>query len=218
MTKLELRELVKSHFSLVDSPEAQTFAEAKLIDGTVIKTDGAGGFEVGQKAKVVTADGTEVDAPAGEHILEDDTVLVIDGEGTITGVKTKDEAGEGSLTEMSEEEVTEETVEAPAEEFAEEDIAEAVIEEAVDAGMTPDDVIETVKAVIEEVIAPQMEEMKKKMAEYEMAYKEKMSEPASVSAQEKRFASIQKVKANVGNEKTFNAKQAQLEAFLNKKK
>lgn len=179
MTKNELRELVKSHFSLVDATEEHTFAQAELIDGTVVKTDGAGGFEVGQSAKVVTEDGTEVQAPEGEHELKDGTVIVIDAEGVITGVKTADEAGEGSLSDEPAAEPT-----AMAEEEA---IAEDVIETAIEEGLSPDDVIEAVKTVIEEVVQPQIEELKKEV----MAYKEKMekvsAEPATESVLKSKF-------------------------------
>lgn len=179
MTKTELRDLVKSHFSLVDATE-HTFAQAELIDGTVVKTDGEGGFEVGQKAMVVTEDGTEVQAPTGEHELKDGTVIVINEAGEITGVKTKDEAGEGSLSEELAAEV----------EMAEESIAEDVIETAIEEGMSPADVLDAVKVVIEEVVQPQIEELKKEM----MGYKEKMekvsAEPATESALTSKFNKV----------------------------
>lgn len=179
MTKTELRDLVKSHFSLVDATE-HTFAQAELIDGTVVKTDGEGGFEVGQKAMVVTEDGTEVQAPTGEHELKDGTVIVINEAGEITGVKTKDEAGEGSLSEDLAAEV----------EMAEESIAEDVIETAIEEGMSPADVLDAVKVVIEEVVQPQIEELKKEM----MGYKEKMekvsAEPATESALTSKFNKV----------------------------
>lgn len=181
MTKTELRDLVKSHFSLVDATE-HTFAQAELLDGTVIKTDGEGGFEVGQKAMVVTQDGDQ-SAPEGEHELTDGTILVIDAEGTITGVKTKDEAGEGSLEADTETEMAEVAM-------AEESIAEDVIETAIEEGMTPADVLEAVKVVIEEVVQPQIEELKKEM----MGYKEKMekvsAEPATESALTSKFNKV----------------------------
>jgi len=176
MTKTELRELVKSHFSLVDATE-HTFAQAELLDGTVIRTDGEGGFAEGQKAMVETEEG-DMSAPEGEHELTDGTILVIDAEGTITGVKTKDEAGTGSLEADTEVEM------------AEESIAEEVIETAIEEGMTPADVLEAVKVVIEEVVQPQIEELKKEM----MGYKEKMekvsAEPATESALTSKFNKV----------------------------
>lgn len=192
MTKLELRELVKSHFSLVDATE-HTFAQAELLDGTVVKTDAEGGFEVGQKAMVVTEEG-DAPAPMGEHELTDGTILVIDEEGTITGVKTKDEEGQGSLegdtaTEM-EDVKPEEAVQ-----MAEEEIAEDVVETAIEEGMTPDDVLEAVKTVIEEVVQPQIEELKKEV----MAYKEKMEKISNEPATESKTATTKFAKTTLTN-------------------
>lgn len=192
MTKENLRDLVKSHFSLIDAPVKETFAQAELLDGTVIKTDAEGGFEVGQKAMVVTEEG-DAPAPMGEHELTDGTILVINEEGEITGVKTKDEEGQGSLegdtaTEM--EEMPEEVVE-----MAEEEIAEEIVEAAIEEGITPDDVIEAVKTVIEEVVQPQIEELKKEV----MAYKEKMEKISNEPATESKTATTKFAKTTLNN-------------------
>jgi len=211
MNKEELKSLVKSYFNLTEVPAVKAtkemFADAKLADGTEISNDKESDFAVGDDLFVKDSEGQWVQAPSGEHTSESGIVLTVDGEGKITGVKYPDQAGEGSLVEMYEEEGT-----------AAEDIAADVLEEAISEGMSPGDVIETVKAVIEEVVMPQLEEMKAKMAEYEMAYKEKMSEPAAMSAQERKFAAIEKVKANKGEGLKFNAKQAQLESIIKKAK
>jgi len=69
---------------------------------------------------VETEAGETVDAPSGEHELKDGTVVVVDGEGKITGLRKPDETGQGSLAEElpdsgpakilnSEEELSEET-------------------------------------------------------------------------------------------------------------
>ena len=214
MDKTTLKSLVKSYFQLVDAPATEEskeiFASAKLADGTEISNDKETDFAVGDDLFVKDSENNWVSAPEGEHTSDSGITIVVDAEGKITGVHYPDAEGEGSLTEMSEE-ITEQ-------EMAAEDVAEEVIEEAIESGMTPEAVIETVKEVIDTVIAPQLEELKAKMAEYEMAYKEKMSEPAGVSAQQKRFAAIQEVKANAKNVKGFDAKKAQYEAFLNKNK
>jgi len=74
--------------------------------------------------------------------------------------------------------------------IAEESIAEEVIETAIEEGMTPADVLEAVKVVIEEVVQPQIEELKKEM----MGYKEKMekvsAEPATESALTSKFNKV----------------------------
>jgi len=208
MDKETLKSLVKSYFSLTDIPATkeskEMFATATLADGVEISNDKDTDFAVGDDLFVKDSEGSWVGAPSGEHTTSSGIVVTVDEESKITGVKYPDEDGTGSLTEMAEES------------FEAEDIAEDVVEEAVAAGVSPEDVIETVKEVIDTVIAPQLEEMKAKMAEIEMAYKEKMSEPATMSAQERKFAAIQKVKANKGEEKTFNPKQLQFEAVLAK--
>jgi len=160
MNKSELKAIAAKYFNLVPATITPTenFAGAKLIDGTEITTDGQGGFEVGQTAHVMTEAGESVLAPTGEHELEDGTVLVIDGEGVITGVKTKDESGTGSLEEMEE-------VVLPAE-----GIQEAVI------------------AAIAEIVMPELESMKKKMAEMQDAIKIMHSAPASIPTVEKKFS------------------------------
>jgi hypothetical protein len=77
--------------------DSETFATAKLTDGTEIMTEESGDFEVGQKLYAKTQEGEVVSAPEGEHTTESGIVLTVNGEGTITGVKYPDEAGEGSL-------------------------------------------------------------------------------------------------------------------------
>jgi hypothetical protein len=206
MDKNTLKTLIKSYFKLVDAPSSEIFSTATLANGLEITNDKETDFAVGDDLFVVDAEGSKSAAPEGEHTTESGITVVVSAEGKITGVHHPGEDGTGSLTEMAEET------------FEAEDIAEDVVEEAVAAGVSPEDVIETVKEVIDTVIAPQLEEMRAKMAEMEMAYKEKMSEPATMSAQERKFAAIQKVKANKGEGKTFNPKQLQFEAFLSKNK
>jgi hypothetical protein len=75
----------------------QEFDEATLVDGTTIGTDGD--FEVGKKLYVKDEAGDWVQAPEGEHST-DTMTIVVNGEGTITGLKKEGEAGEGSLAEM----------------------------------------------------------------------------------------------------------------------
>jgi hypothetical protein len=55
---------------------------------------------VGQKLYVITEAGDKVSAPEGEHTTKSGVVVVVNGEGFITGVKYPDKAGEGSLSEM----------------------------------------------------------------------------------------------------------------------
>ena len=75
----------------------QEFDEATLVDGTTIGTDGD--FEVGKKLYVKDEAGDWVQAPVGEHST-DTMTIVVNEEGTITGLKKEGEEGEGSLAEM----------------------------------------------------------------------------------------------------------------------
>tara|TARA_R110000796_G_scaffold57785_1_gene133364 strand:- start:2703 stop:3347 length:645 start_codon:yes stop_codon:yes gene_type:complete len=186
MNKEELKNLVKSYFKLEDiktETSKEEFAGAKLIDGTKIETDGDGGFRIGQIAHVITESGEKVTAPSGEHELEDGTILVIKGNGEIDGIKTKDGEAEGSLAEgMSAEE-------APVE--AKTELAEEEIE--IDAISMDEDAIKTaVVEAIAEVVAPEIEAMKKKMGELEVKVGDYMSKPASVPSSEKKFSAKSK--------------------------
>lgn len=74
--------------------EENLSAEGKLADGTVIKTE-ADGFVVGAAVMVVLEDGSEVPAAAGEHILENGDIIVVDEAGVIMEVKTPEGTVEG---------------------------------------------------------------------------------------------------------------------------
>jgi hypothetical protein len=204
MDKETLKSLVKSYFSLTDIPATkeskEMFATATLADGVEISNDKDTDFAVGDDLFVKDSEGSWVGAPSGEHTTSSGIVVTVNEESKITGVKYPDEQGVGSLTEMAEAG----------------DIAEEVVERAAEQGVSIEQVLETVEEIIDTVIAPQLEEMRAKMAEMEMAYKEKMSEPATMSAHERKFAAIQKVKANKGEGKTFNPKQLQFEAVMAK--
>lgn len=76
--------------------------EATLVDGTIVGTDGD--FEIGKKLYVKDQDGNWVQAPTGEHTTESGIVLVVDEEGTITGLKKPEGEPQGSL-EMSAEDL-----------------------------------------------------------------------------------------------------------------
>jgi hypothetical protein len=76
-----------------DGEISEAFDEAKLVDGTLVGTDGD--FEVGKKLYVKDEAGEWVSAPEGEHVTESGIQLVVDAEGTITGLTRPDEAPEG---------------------------------------------------------------------------------------------------------------------------
>jgi hypothetical protein len=209
MDKNELKDLVKSYFNLTEKniensekTEEVKLQSAKLVDGTPITNDKDTDFEVGDEVYVTTEAGEKVLAPSGEHALEDGIVLVIDGEGKITGLHKPGETGQGSLAEelpdsgpakiLNEEEklsevkeeaetevelndAIEEGDELPMSEHEEEDMEEHSIKE------------EIIEAIMEE-IAPKIEEMQKKLAEHEEKMKEHYSSAASESVTEKAFS------------------------------
>ncbi len=88
----KLQELVKLKLSdikrlLLD--EQQNFVDALLADGvTAVKIEPA--IEKGAMVTVIDADGNAVQAPEGEHQLADGTVIMVDGAGAITEVKSGD--------------------------------------------------------------------------------------------------------------------------------
>jgi len=221
MQKEELKTLVKKYFNLtektteVNNDEAKeiSFAEATLVDGTKVTNMLDAEFEVGQELHVITEDGQHVLAPSGEHTTESGIVVTVDGEGKITGIARPDSTDEGSLSEevMAEEKVE---LEEHEDETMEEDSEEII-------AMEESDVKEAIIEAIAEVIAPEIEAMKKKMAEIEEAMKEAMNAPAAPSTTESTFSKTKKTENNysLGRE-PFNAKKAQYEmvmAAINKK-
>ena len=208
MNKNELKDLVKNYFHLEDKnietkseiTEEVKFQSAKLVDGTPVSNKSEDEFEVGQEVYVTTEAGDEVLAPSGEHSLDNGDVLVVDGEGKITGLHKPDETGQGSL---SKEEASEETL-AEVKEETEVELADAIDEsgdlpmsehsdedEAMDEHVDKQEIIE---AIMEE-IAPKIEEMQKKLAhheakmeEHDAKMKEHYSAAEETSVTEKAFS------------------------------
>jgi len=160
MTSLELKELVKAHFSLVEANATEetineTFSEETVTEEVaevfgeiadensafVLKFPGDE-LEVGDKVTVVTTEGQEMDAPDGEHKLAGGITIV-----------TKDSVVESiSKVEAGEEEKDVDT-EMAAEDFDARTDAE---EEGYKDGM--EDAIEDIKEAIAEVAKEDMAE------------------------------------------------------------
>ena len=213
MKKEELKDLVKGYFNLEDKQEdikesqeitKEAFASGELIDGTKVNNGSDKDLEVGDSLFVETEAGETVDAPSGEHELKDGTVVVVDGEGKITGLHKDGETGQGSLAEelpdsgpakiLNEEEKMSEVKE-------EVELADAVSEsgelplsehegEEIESGDEPQalDIKEEIIEAIMGEIAPMMDEMKKKLAEHDEKMKEHYSSAASESVTEKAFS------------------------------
>ena len=233
MNKNELKSLVKKYFNLTEidnnpvnkeEVKEESFAVAHLADGTEITNKAPGDFAVGDTLYVITGEGEEVLAPSGEHTTSSGIVVTVDEEGKITGVKRPDEAGEGSLEEMSAEEtVTEETEKTEMAEHEEEEVMDEVSEEEV--AMEDMDVKEAIVEAIAEVVAPELEALKAKLAEHEekMAeHEEKMKdymskESAAPSVSESKFSKgLFNKKPDVWNFESKNYKQKQYEEVLSR--
>ena len=221
MNKDELKELVKKYFKLTDitnqdnvEVKAESFDSATLVDGTKITNKESDDFAVGQILYVITEAGEEVTAPSGEHTTQSGIVIVVDGEGKITGYHRPGETGQGSLAEQEMSESTETSEEkTEMDEHVDED---AIQEEAIGATFDEGEIKEAIVEAIAEVVAPEIEAMKKKMAEIEEAMKDEMSKPAAKPSMESRFNKIQEIKSKKENtSETFNAKKAQMEMVLN---
>jgi hypothetical protein len=229
MQKEELKTLVKKYFNLTEINNTETnieevketsFAEATLVDGTKITNMLDAEFEVGQELHVITEEGEHVIAPSGEHTTESGIVITVDEEGKITGVARPDGTDEGSLAEQemsaeetetfSEEEVT--TEEVSKEELAEEEIIEELGEHDVEME-------EKIIEAIAEIVAPEIEALKAKLAEHDEKLSEYMSAPASepVEKAKAKFSATITPRTQVWEKEPFNQKKAQYDMILKAK-
>ena len=157
MTSLELKELVKSHFSLVEvatteeiaNETTETFSEeateevveevfGEIADENsafILKFPGTE-LEVGDKVSVETTDGQSLDAPDGEHKLAEGITIV-----------TKDSMVESISKEEAGEDEKDVDTEMAAEDFDTRTDAE---EEGYKDGM--EDAVEDIKEAIAEVV------------------------------------------------------------------
>mgnify|MGYP003641554434 CR=1 FL=1 len=102
MNSNELKELVKEHFSLVETTETvETFGE--IMDENKAFTILFPGDElkVGSEVKVRTEEGQELTAPDGEHRLEDGKVITVEA-GVVTAIETASEVEEAEGAELKE--------------------------------------------------------------------------------------------------------------------
>lgn len=123
---------VEGAFSLVKIKMNKTMKlmKTKLKDGTEISISGET-LEVGANVFVYDEEGNEVQAPAGEHVLETGETIVVDETGKITEIKTEEVETEEVLEKDKKEE-----------------------EEEVKMAISPEDV-----NLVWEAIAPKIEAM-----------------------------------------------------------
>ena len=184
MTSNELKELVKAHFSLVEANAEETmeevtesfteetveesFGELKDINGAFVVRFPGDSLQVGDKVIVVTSEGQEMDAPNGEHELEDGTKIVTE-DSVVKEIMGAD--GEKALSEEAMAEV----------EDVVEDIVEEVVKEVTDDMMEEEATVsaeEIVKEIVD-AIQEEMGKMKEKMAELEAKVNKYEAMPAA---------------------------------------
>ena len=149
-------------------------ATAKLKDGTVVEAEE---FVPGAALVVVAEDGSKSPAPAGEHTLEDGSVVLVDDAGSIVSLKPLEAAED--VEEVVEEEakkVKMEEEEGPIDGSEPEspvgDAVKEAIAEKIEEAMTK------VMMAIEPLVT-EMAEMKSKMAKMEESYAKFAKAPAA---------------------------------------
>ena len=234
MTSLELKELVKSHFSLVEANAteetinetfseetteevveevAEAFGEIADENSAFILKFPGDELEVGDKVEVETTEGQKMDAPDGEHKLADGITIVT--KDSVVESISKVEAGEEEKdvdTEMASEEFDART-DAEEEGYkdgmqdAVEDIKEAIAEVVEKDKLAEEPAIDA-EAIIAEIAEAMKDEMSK-MKEEMKSLKEKMASyenaPAMDSVKVKSEMSSYKPKSNV---QTFSIESA----------
>ena len=200
-----LKGLVKKYFNLIENKEntsstaKQSFDTATLVDGTVVTNQADTDFAPGDTLYVLTEEGNYVTAPEGEHSTESGIALVVDAQGIITEVRRPDEAVEAVSEEVMQEVDT---------------MPEITKEFPIDIATLMQSVEEVIEQKVNEAIASlitEVDEMKKKMAEY-------MSAAASAPTLENRFNKIQEVKKENKNSVTndsFGFRKAQMDLVVN---
>jgi len=216
MTSSELKELVKSHFNLVEAEVApenvveevvtEAFGELKDINGAFTIKFPGDSIQVGDKVTVVTAEGQEMDAPNGTHEMEDGTKIVTE-DSVVKEIMGADGEKALSEVEMATEEEVEDVIEA---------IEEAVAEEEME--MEPEVSVEDIVAEIADALKEEMGRMKEKMAELEEKVATIYDAPAAESTK-MATAPAPKAKFNRFNvEEAANASRIKLALDLIKNK
>ena len=205
-----LKGLVKKYFNLIENKEntsstaKQSFDTSTLVDGTVVTNQADTAFTPGDTLFVLTREGNYVTAPEGEHATESGITIVVDAQGVITEVRRPDEGIEAVSEEVMGEQ-----------ELAEVDTMPEITKEfPIDIATLMQSVEEVIEQKVNEAIASlitEVDEMKKKMAEY-------MSAAASAPTLENRFNKIQEVKKENKNSVTndaFGFRKAQMDLVVN---
>jgi len=227
MTSLELKELVKSHFSLVEADatneivneeSTQTFSEETVTEEVaetfgeiadensafILKFPGTE-LEVGDKVEVETTEGQKMDAPDGEHKLADG--ITIETKDSIVQSISKEEAGEDEKDVDTEMESQDFDARTDAEEEGYKDGVKDAVEDIKDAiaeVVEKDKLAEEPAIDAESIIAEIAEAMKEEIVEIKeemKSLKEKMAAyenaPAMDSVKVKTEMSSNPTKHNI---------------------
>ena len=101
----------KVNEAVEDAPKLEFMAEGVLEGGTKIYTT-AESWEAGVDIYVVNDEGEEIPVPAGEYVLEDGTVIIVEEAGVVAEINAKkdeEEKPEMSAEEVEQSEETEES-------------------------------------------------------------------------------------------------------------
>ena len=222
MTNLELKDLVKSHFNLVDAEETvttetveETFGELKDETGAFTIKFPGDSLQIGDKVTVETAEGQEMDAPDGEHRLEDGTEIVTK-DSVVTEIKSAD--GEKALAEESKEEMASEEEE-KMEEADKEEMEEKVEEEKMEEEAKIKDIVEAIVSEVKDEMGKLRDEMKAMEEKVSKMEALPAAEPTKTSTGKKMATSTRGFKA-FNLEESLNADRIKmaLETIKNKKK
>jgi uncharacterized coiled-coil protein SlyX len=203
MTSTELKDLVKAHFNLVEADVIEetneTFGELKDENGAFTLRFPGDSLQVGDKVTVVTAEGQEMDAPDGEHRLEDGTRIVTK-DSVVTEITSAD--GEKAMEEETKEEMASEEETEMAEH--EEEKMEEVEEKLEEAEAKIEDIVEAIVSEVKDEMAKVKEEMAALKDKVEKMEALPAAEPTKTSTGKKMGAAKRGFKAfNV--EESLNA-------------
>jgi len=164
MTSSELKELVKSHFSLVEKTEVttETFGEAKDVNGAFTFKFPGDSIQVGDKVTVVTEEGQEMDAPDGTHEFEDGTKIRTVGS-VVEEIYSADGEKELSAIEMADVE----------------DVIEEVVSKIEEAAPIAEISVEEIISEIADALKEEMKSMKTKMESLEEKVASLLDGPAA---------------------------------------
>ena len=206
MTQTELKQLVKSHFNLIEKAEVtkETFGRIADENGAFEIEFPGDSLQIGDKVVVVTADDQRLDAPDGEHRLSDGTRIV-----------TKDSVVEEIYSADDEKALSKE-------EMADvEDVIEEVVDAIEEAAPSAEISVEEIISEIADALKEEMKSMKTKMESLEEKVASLLDGPAAEPTILTPNEMTSKAKFSVFNVETAaNADRirATMSALKNKKK